>query len=198
MAKKAKTDSSHDEMWADVEQDRAEVARLAPDDQRLKSVADLASKQVLYEQEVDRLEGELKKAQAALLEVQTKELPDAMQAIGLETFTLANGLRISIKDDVSISIPKDMRSQAYAWLRRKGYGNIVKTEVSVSFGKGEDKAADKAVAVLLKSGFNPQQDDSVHSSTLKAFAKEARERNIKLPAKFFSVWYYSKAMVGAK
>ena len=67
------------------------------------------------------------------------------------------------------------REAAYSWLRSNGLGDIIKNEVSVSFGRNEDnKAAD--YANLAKSrGFEPTQKLKVEPMTLKALVRERIE-----------------------
>ena len=47
--------------------------------------------------------------------------------------------------------------------------------MSVSFGKGEDDTALETMTLLEKEGLFPDQKESVHPSTLKAFVKERIE-----------------------
>ena len=59
-------------------------------------------------------------------------------------------------------------------LRDNGYDDIIKNNVSVSFGRGEDEIANAFKAVVEKEGYIPQQDTSIHAGTLKAFVRERR------------------------
>ena len=72
-------------------------------------------------------------------------------------------------------INKNNRDAAHAWLRQQGHGDIIKNQVSVSFGKGEDETALETMTLLEQEGLFPAQKESVHPSTLKAFVRERIE-----------------------
>ena len=53
-----------------------------------------------------------------------------------------------------------------------GLDDIIKNDITVSFGKGEDNVAGDVVGLLQERGFDPKTKTHVHPSTLKAFVKE--------------------------
>jgi hypothetical protein len=55
---------------------------------------------------------------------------------------------------------------------RERVDDIIKNDVTVSFGKGQDNIAGDLVGKLEQDGFNTSQKTYVHASTLKAFVKE--------------------------
>ena len=61
---------------------------------------------------------------------------------------------------------------AFDWLRQNNLDDIIKNDVVVSFGKGEDNVAGHCVGLLEEQGFTPETKTYVHPSTLKAFVKE--------------------------
>ena len=46
---------------------------------------------------------------------------------------------------------------AYKWLRDNGLADIIKNEVSVQFGKGEDDKAKQLLDLAVTNGYEPQQ-----------------------------------------
>ena len=50
--------------------------------------------------------------------------------------------------------------------------DIIKNDVTCSFGKGEDNMAGDVIGLLRDKGFDPKTKTHVHPSTLKAFVKE--------------------------
>ena len=64
------------------------------------------------------------------------------------------------------------REEAYTWLRENNLDSIIKNDVTVSFGKGEDNIAGDVVGLLQEKGFDPKTKTHVHAQTLKAFVKE--------------------------
>ena len=83
-----------------------------------------------------------------------------------------DGLTVERKMIVSASIPQDRKEEAFAWLRENGLDDIIKNDITCSFGKGEDNLAGDVVGILREKGFDPSTKTHVHPSTLKAFVKE--------------------------
>ena len=61
--------------------------------------------------------------------------------MNLQKFTLTDGSEISVKPIYAASIPKDRRDEAFQWLRDHEFGDLVKNNVTVTFGRGEDETA---------------------------------------------------------
>ena len=72
------------------------------------------------------------------------------------------------------------REKAFNWLRENGLGDIIKNEISVSFGRNEDNKAADYAALAEERGFQPTQKLKVEPMTLKALVRErirGRKRN---------------------
>ena len=80
---------------------------------------------------------------------------------------LQDGSSVEVKTNYSATITQANKAEAFNWLRENGLGDIIKNEISVSFGRNEDnKAAD--YAELAKSqGLDPMQKLKVEPMTLK-------------------------------
>ena len=89
----------------------------------------------------------------------------------------------------------DNRPKAYEWLRDNGYDDIIKNNVSVSFGRGEDDLANAFKAVAEKEGYVPQQDTSIHAGTLKAFVRERIEAGDEFPMELFGAYVGQRAFI---
>jgi hypothetical protein len=83
-----------------------------------------------------------------------------------------DGLTVQTKVQVHASIPVGRKDEAFAWLRENNLDSIIKNDVTISFGKGEDNVAGDVVGLLQDRGFDPKTKTHVHPSTLKAFVKE--------------------------
>lgn len=145
---------------------------------RLSQVAhDLQLKEtevVLARQHLERLEEERR--------VMAEEIiPSIMQELYISDLTMSNGAKVLLKKQYYASISKERAHDACEWLRENGYGAIVKNEVIVAFGKGEDILASGAVEALIEAGYQPQHKETVHPQTLKTFVKEMMEGGKLLP-----------------
>lgn len=164
-------------------------------DAELTQVTALAELQVRQEKFVAQLEEDLKAAKEALRKTSDVDLPNAMSEVGLTAFTLTNGHKISIKEEVYASIPKDYQEQAFMWLRDHDFGALIKNQIIAEFGKGEDEAARDAAMLLAEHGWKPQQKESVHPMTLKAFIREQLAEGHEVPLDFFGATVVNRAVV---
>ena len=165
---------------------------------KLGLVARLARKQLDLEAYVEQLELQLKAAKENLRKVQEQDLPQAMAEIGLSEFKLSDGSKVTIKPFYSASLVEENRAKAYEWLESHGFSSLMKTEVSVDFGRGEDKLADRASKLLQEHGFAANKDVSIHAQTLKAFVREQIEDGQELPSDLFKVYAGQKASIKLK
>ena len=123
-------------------------------------------------------------------------IPDIMTELGLEDFKLTDGSKIVVKDDIKCGISEERKPVAFEWLRANEYDGIIKTNVSVSFGKGEAELAEQARDALIEAGFRDAAIvDSVHHSTLKSFVKERLEAGTNIPLDTFGVFEFKVAKI---
>lgn len=163
--------------------------------EELGQISRLAERQLEEELQVVKLEEQLKQAKEALRQTSDVDLPNAMAEVGLSSFTLSNGTKISVKDEVYASIPKECQEKAFLWLRNHDFGSLIKNQIIAEFGKGEDEEAHEAAALLAEHGWRPQQKESVHPMTLKAFIREQLTEGKEVPLEFFGATVISRAII---
>lgn len=160
----------------------------APSRDALTEVSQLAARQIELEDAIAATEEQLKALNAELVRVRDHELPLALSEHGLSEIAMADGSRVRVQDVVRASIPKDRREEAYAWLAAQGHGDLIKHEVSASFGRGEDDQAAAAIEALRTLGLGPEDKRSVHPGTLSAFVREQIEAGNPLPNDLLGVF----------
>jgi len=136
-----------------------------------KQLSDLVRKLRKVEDQIADAEQYLKTIKAEKHKLSTENIPALMDEMGMERIDV-DGLTVERKMMVHASIPQDRKEEAFAWLRDKGLDDIIKNDVTCSFGKGEDNMAGDVVGMLKDRGFDPKTKTHVHPSTLKAFIKE--------------------------
>ena len=146
---------------------------------------------------VERLEQELEAAKADARRVEQEDLPQLMQELGIETFKLKTGESIEVKPEVECSISEGRRKAAHAWLLAHGVGGLIKTEVVVTFGRGEHDEAEGFAKEVAQQGKEPNLVERVHPSTLKSFVKEQMAAGKPVPFDLFGVHPYSKVKITA-
>ena len=136
-----------------------------------KQLSDLVRKLRNVEQEIEDAELNLKALKAEKHKLSVENIPALMDEMGVDRLDV-DGVSVSRKMIVHASIPQDRKEEAFAWLRENGLDDIIKNDVTCSFGKGEDNIAGDVVGLLHEKGFDPKTKTHVHPSTLKAFVKE--------------------------
>lgn len=164
-------------------------------DEELQIVSGLSLKQVELEDQVAKLEEELKEAKKQLAFVSQVELPNALAEIGLTSLTLTNGAKIETKEKYYASIPAEKKREAFDWLQEHNYDSIIKNVVKCEFGKGENDSAKEAMRELVSLGLRPVNDQSVHPMTLKSFVKDLFERGEEFPLELFGAGTITESKV---
>lgn len=165
------------------------------DNNDLKQVSGLVRQQLILEQRVEDLAADLKKAQADLAHISGEALPAALAEHGLTELKMADGSKVTIATVISANISKDRANEAHDWLRANGHADLIKNTVSVVFGKGEDARAAALISQLDSNGWDPDQKEAVHPSTLKAFCKEQIERGSDIPSELFGIYIGQKTTI---
>ena len=158
----------------------------------------LANKQVKLSVSLMELEELVDRTKKELNDVRDRDLPNAMAEVGISSFTTESGFKISIGTEVYASITEEKAPIAFAWLREKGHGAIIKNQIIAEFGKGEDEKAIEAAMLLAEAGYKPKQKEAVHPQTLKAFLKEQINKGNDVPLEAFSAFVVNRAKVEKK
>ncbi len=155
----------------------------------LADLTRLAAKMANEMAEVERLTNDLKKAKATLRGTQEEDLPDKMEALGMQEFKTESGLKIKIRKDVFGSLPKDptARQEALGWLISKDYGNLIKDSFALKFDKGDHERAAALAALLAEQNYGYERKEDVHPSTLKAFIRELLRDGDECPMELLGV-----------
>jgi hypothetical protein len=120
-----------------------------------------------------------------------------MDEMGIERIDV-DGATVKLKTFVSASIPAERKQEAYNWLRENALDDIIKNDIIVSFGRGQDNQAGDVMYDLEQKGFHPEQKTHIHAMTLKAFVKERVEKDLPLDMDLFGAFVARTAEVKRK
>ncbi len=181
-----------DEMVKDSKDllDSVEVTNLADECQKLKDTEDM----------IKSAEQHLKDLKAKADDIVSRVIPELLAEQGLTSLKLADGSSVSVKKEYRCTLPKDdsKREQCYKWLRDNQLGDIIKNNVSVTFGRGEDDKAKQLLDLAVANGFDPQQKSDVSWNTLTALFRERIESGLDMPSEVFSTWIKDKTKITRK
>ena len=176
------------DLW---EQDATE---LGPTSSELSNIARLAGEMEERRKVVDKIEKELKAAQAALREIEEVRLPQAILDTGVTSVGFASGQKLEVKEDIKMSIPKKNKQLCAKWLKENGAESLVRETATLP--------VEEAILDMLdKAGVEYAVDETIPTGSVKALfrelMKQAEEegRTLELPMKDFGAFQYRKAVL---
>ena len=116
------------------------------------------------------------------------DIPEMMGEMNISKLKLKDGASIEVKPFYGANITPDNQEKAFNWLREHGLGDIIKNDVTVTFGMGEDNKATAYTVLAKGQGYEPVQKIGVHSQTLKAVVRERTESGQDMPADLFNTF----------
>ena len=137
------------------------------------------------EDEIANAEESLKKLKEKAKVVSSVEIPAMMDDMQITKLKLKDGEQVEIKKIYGASIPKDHQEAAFTWLRNNGLGDVIKNDITVTFGRGEDNKATAYADLAKGQGFEPVQKIGVNPMTLKALVRERLENGQDVPEELF-------------
>jgi hypothetical protein len=164
---------------------------------------------------INKLADKIKELQASQLELQEQEdaikqkkkdiehlsgevIPTMLSEMGLSYLKLQDGSSVEVKTNYSATITQAKKEEAFNWLRENGLGDIIKNEISVSFGRNEDNKAADYANLAKGQGFEPQQKLKVEPMTLKALVRERMEAGKEMPTELFNIYVGNKTTIKRK
>jgi hypothetical protein len=170
--------------------DSVEVTTIALECKKLKQKED----------EVASLEEQLKNKKAEVDDISSRVIPELLAEQGLSEIKLADGSAVTVKKNLGALFQKMKRreQQAYKWLRDQGLEDIIKNNIFVTFGKGEDDKAKQLLDLAQDNGYEPQQKSDVSWNTLTALFRERIESGLDMPSDVFSTWIKDKTKISRK
>ena len=160
-----------------------------------KSLSDQVVKLKKLEDELVDKEKELKELKRHIELVSGEVIPTMMQEMNISTLKLADGSSVEVKPVYGASITVANKEAAYTWLRENGLGDLIKNEITVSFGRNEDNKASEYANLAKGQGYEPVQKLKVEPMTLKALVRERLESGQEMPSDLFNVFAGNRTKV---
>ena len=133
------------------------------------------------QEEISKLKEQLKNKEDYERKLSREVLPSLFSEVGLSELKLADGRKIKVSEYYTATPLKENRAKVYTWLRTNGFGDLVKNQVTCSFGRNEDEKASGLLSHLNDSGYESTQREWVEPSTLRAFVREQYVAGRELP-----------------
>jgi len=163
-----------------------------------ESLSEQALKLKEMEKDLAAKEDEIKKLKQDIDIISGEVIPTMMQEMNLSSLKLADGSSIEVKPVYGASISAAKKEEAFNWLRNNGLGDLIKNEITVSFGRNEDNKAASYAELAQGQGYQPTQKLKVEPMTLKALVRERLESGKEMPTDLFNVFAGNRTKITSK
>jgi len=163
-----------------------------------KALSDQVVKLRALEDTFLQKEEELKKIKQEIDILSGEVIPTMMTEMNISTLKLADGTAVEVKPVYGASISPERKDEAFNWLRKNGLGDLIKNEVTVSFGRNEDNKAIAYANLAVENGYQPSQKLKVEPMTLKALVRERIESGKDMPSDLFNVFAGNRTKIVRK
>ena len=135
------------------------------------SLSEQVTKLQTMERDLSQKEDAIKKLKKDIEVISGEVIPTMMQEMNLSTLKLSDGSSVEVKPVYGASISAAKKEEAFNWLRNNGLGDLIKNEITVSFGRNEDNKAANYAVLAQGQGYQPTQKMKVEPMTLKALVR---------------------------
>ena len=182
-------------MTIDFEKDQEEILDKTTN---INKLADKIKEMQAVQKAIALDEEQIKQKKKHLEYISGEVVPTMLSEMGLSYLKLQDGSSIEVKTNYSATITHANKENAFKWLRENGLGDIIKNEISVSFGRNEDNKAADYAELAKGQGLEPMQKLKVEPMTLKALVRERIEAGKEMPTELFNVFIGNKTTIKRK
>lgn len=169
----------------------------APKGADLKAIADAAKTMRDVETRISHMNDTLKTLQREHLSAMQAVIT-LMESAGMKNFTLTDGKRVEIKQELYASLPKEAsRRKDVLTKMRDVYGadSLIKQEMVIELGKGAGNSAAVLEAQAKEMGLDVERTENVHSQTYKKFINDRLKKGQEIDLSFFGAYQETKAII---
>ena len=176
----------------DFERDQQDAMKKT---ENIQSLADQVEKLEELQSRLQTQEQVMKDTKKQIERISGEVIPTMMSEMGLAELKLQDGSHLKVSTSYRATITEANKEAAFTWLRNNGLGDIIKNEISVSFGRNEDNKAATYAELAKGQGFQPTQKMKVEPMTLKALVRERIEAGLEMPTEIFGVFSENKTTI---
>lgn len=134
----------------------------------LQELKDLVELYKAQSADVEELEEDAKEAKKRFNKTSQELIPNLLLAHGLTDIRIDTGEKITVKEDVSVTVKDD--DKFFAFLKKRDEDDIIKLQVS--FARMDSEKISALFAFLLDNEYDYEMQRNVHGQTKKKYFKE--------------------------
>jgi len=117
------------------------MSKLNIDNQKISELSKMCSELRSIQNEIDELEKQVEIKKKAERRIATEVIPAMLSEAGVSELKLSDGSSVRLKTNYFSRIPKDRVDEAMNWLRENNFADLIRSELSFPFTKGQDELA---------------------------------------------------------
>jgi len=182
---------------AEMEQDQEGFASKSDN---INQLASKCQEMLDLDDQITVQEKYLKELQQRRDVISSEVIPSLLSEQGLASLKLLDGSTVEVSKKYSCTMKADpvLKEKAHNWLRENDLGDIIKNNVAVSFGTGEDNKAEEFFSLAAQSGYEPEQSQKVEPSTLRALFRERVQNGLDMPSDVFNLFIKDETKITRK
>ena len=139
------------------------------DNDRLQTIASRCVELESTQQQIKEAEQQLKLLKDKEFQLENESIPTLLEEVGMKSITLSSGSKVSIQEVYKAHISEENKPDAFAWLRENGFDDIIKNDIVVTFGRGEETMPPNCInayAMRDKLPYREKWCSSVYSKSI--------------------------------
>jgi hypothetical protein len=163
-------------------------------DSQIATITELARDLYRTEAQIEAMEDALKEMKEKKQRLQMVLIPEAMEKVGMQSFTLKGKddqsvvAALVVKPFYSAKIPEENEINAFKWLRDNGHAGLVRTQFQINLTQREQEMVRKVLSTLRRNKIPFDKKDNVHWQTLRAWVRTMKEGGKFIPDDLFGVF----------
>ncbi len=143
---------------------------------------------------------EIKKLEEREFQLENEIIPSMIESAGVKSLTLTDGAKVSVKDQLRANITMENEDFCFSWLKQNGLDDVIKNNVVLTFGRGQDSDATNIMNELQDRGLYPSNKKAVAWNTLSKLVEEqiAKGSMSSADQEKFGVYTYKKVKIERK
>ena len=143
---------------------------------------------------------EIKQLEEREFQLENEVIPSMIESAGVKSLTLMDGSKVSVKDQLRANITMENEDYCFSRLQELGLDDVIKNEVKLTFGRGQDSDATNLMSELQDRGLYPSNKKAVAWNTLSKLVEEqiAKGSMTSVDQEKFGVFTFKKVKIEQK
>lgn len=170
------------------------------DSSEVKDVGEACNELDDVRQAIANKEAEIKQLKDREYQLENEVIPSFFETAGVSSISLMDGSKVSIKDQTRANITQENEDFCFDWLKQSGLDDVIKNEVKLTFGRGQDSDALNIMGELQDRGLYPSNKKGVAWNTLSKLVEEQISKGsmTSVDQEKFGVYTFKKVKIERK